>query len=342
MVPDTGKFSTWRNVIIWNCTHNGANDERKSIDITTNAMSDTLLHYCCIDDGFPLDSHVAYSFPTVIDTNPMFANETERAFQLRIDSPCVDAGNSPPVPTDALDADLDLITLEKSPDQQFLRRVFDDPAVTDTGVGNSDWYGDECGTVDIGAFERQTHCESGVQGDYDGNGLTNGLDIQPFVHCYLSGSISTLPCSCSDINMDGLYTLADVSALIDILLGRRWAEVANDCPTPHEGGEGEEGEGERQGMMASASGGGKDLQVAPSEAEPIASAESEDPPAETGGDGNDGPEEVEDPAFTARWNAFVAWLDANWIDQYQELTEEQWNAMTIEVMIDMVYEGVAP
>lgn len=110
MVPDTGKFSTWRNVIIWNCTHNGANDERKSIDITSNAISDTLLDYCCIDDGFPLDSQVAYNFPTVIDVDPMFANDTERAFQLRIDSPCVDAGNTPLVPTDALDADLDLIS----------------------------------------------------------------------------------------------------------------------------------------------------------------------------------------------------------------------------------------
>lgn len=54
------------------------------------------------------------------------------------------------------------------------------------------------------------------------------------------------------------------------------------------------------------------------------------------------PEEVEDPAFNARWNAYVVWLEAHWIDQYPEMTEEEWNAWTLSVMIDMVYEGVAP
>ena len=338
IVPGTGKFSTWRKVIIWNCTHNGPNDETKSIYISSGAISDTLLDYCCIDDDFPLDSHVAYNFPTVIDVDPRFANETERAYQLRIDSPCVDAGNSPPVPTDALDADLDLITPEKSPDQQFLRRVFDDPAIANTGVFNSDWYGDECGTVDIGAFERQTHCESGVQGDYDGNGLTNGLDIQPFVHCYLSGSPASLPCSCSDINMDGLYTFDDVTRLIDILLMVRWSEVVNDCPVPG-GGEGGEGEG-RQMMMLSP-GGADDAGEAAAglgkktDTETAAPASVSEPTVPQ-------PEEVEDAEFNARWNAYVAWLEVHWIDQYPEMTEEEWNAWTLSVMIDMVYEGVAP
>lgn len=88
-------------------------------------------------------------------------------------------------------------------------------------MANTDPYQFECGYVDIGAFERQTHCTSGVQGDYDDNGLVNGLDIQPFVLCYLHGNIATQPCACSDINMDGAYAFDDVTCLIDILLMRK-------------------------------------------------------------------------------------------------------------------------
>ena len=50
----------------------------------------------------------------------------------------------------------------------------------------------------MGTYERQAHCTSGVQGDYDDNGMTNGLDIQPFVRCYLGGSATTAPCDCAD------------------------------------------------------------------------------------------------------------------------------------------------
>jgi len=342
MVPGTGKFSTWRNVIIWNCTHNGTNDETKSIDVTSNAISDTLLDYCCIDDGFPLDSNVAYGFPTVIDVDPLFANETERAFQLRINSPCIDAANTPPIPIDSLDADLDNVFTEKSPDQQFLRRVFDDPVVPNVnGIPNSGGDPEECGISDMGAFERQTHCESGVQGDYDANGLANGLDIQPFVHCYISGLLGTLPCSCSDINMNGFYTFQDVTCLIDILLMRGWCEVQTNCDIPG-GGEGGEGDGEGEGrqMMMQSPGGANDTGDAAAglgkktESDSTATTPANEPMPP--------PEEVEDPAFNARWNAFVEWLEANWIDQYPEMTEEAWNEMATQKMIEMVYQGVVP
>lgn len=339
-VSGTGAFSTWRNVIIWNCTHNGANDESKSFEIAPAAAS-VVLDYCCIDDGAPLDGTVAYGFPTVIDVDPLFANETERAFQLRINSPCIDAANTPPIPVDSLDADLDNVFTEKSPDQQFLRRVFDDPVVPNVnGIPNSGGIPEECGISDMGAFERQTHCESGVQGDYDANGLANGLDIQPFVHCYISGSLGTLPCSCSDINMDGFYTFQDVTCLIDILLMRGWCEVQTNCDIPG-GGEGGEGGGEGEGrqMMMQSPGGADSTGEA---AAGLGKKTETDATATTPVNEASPPVEVEDPAFNARWNAFVEWLEANWIDQYPEMTEEAWNEMATQKMIEIVYEGVSP
>ena len=81
-----------------------------------------------------------------LDVDPSF-RDTE--FQLDLDSPAIDAGDSSAIPLDLADLDEDHITdemIELAVDRD--RRRVDDPYVTDTGVPGGDGR-----TVDIGAYE---------------------------------------------------------------------------------------------------------------------------------------------------------------------------------------------
>lgn len=56
-------------------------------------------------------------------------------------------------------------------------------------------------------------CTCPVDGDADGNGQLNGLDIDPFVDCLIAGG----SCDCADMTSDGNVTLDDVTPFVNAL-----------------------------------------------------------------------------------------------------------------------------
>jgi len=56
-------------------------------------------------------------------------------------------------------------------------------------------------------------CNCPVDGDADGNGQLNGLDIDPFVECLIAGG----SCDCADVTSDGNVTLDDVAPFVNAL-----------------------------------------------------------------------------------------------------------------------------
>lgn len=57
----------------------------------------------------------------------------------------------------------------------------------------------------------------GCEGDLDGNGLYDGLDIAPFVQCVLTGTGEA--CDCADLSGNGTPGLEDVELFVDLLIG---------------------------------------------------------------------------------------------------------------------------
>ena len=58
-----------------------------------------------------------------------------------------------------------------------------------------------------------------VIGDLNGDGLIDGLDIQPFVDCLTAGSTLLGNCACGDYSGNGLVEMADMTPFINALLG---------------------------------------------------------------------------------------------------------------------------
>ncbi len=56
-------------------------------------------------------------------------------------------------------------------------------------------------------------------GDANGNNQIDGDDIQPFANCLLTGSIATPGCRCADLSNDNALSAADISPMIDKLIG---------------------------------------------------------------------------------------------------------------------------
>lgn len=54
-------------------------------------------------------------------------------------------------------------------------------------------------------------------GDMNGDGKVNGLDIQPFVNCLLTGDVGQY-CLCGDVDHANGVNLADVPAFVSLLL----------------------------------------------------------------------------------------------------------------------------
>ena len=160
--PDGQAGSYLQNCIVYdNIGSPGLSIERQQIDAVSAVARYSDVQGLVLN-GLGLDGGNS------IDADPRFANPAAGAFQLRIDSPCVDAADSNPIPIDGPnDVDEDGFTAEKSPDRQLLHRVYDDQQVADTGEPLDPITIYECGVADMGAFERQTYCDSGVQGDLD-------------------------------------------------------------------------------------------------------------------------------------------------------------------------------
>lgn len=305
-----------------NCIFRGnvAESGNVALDNLNAVPSQIPATYCCIEDETADDSVFIFAGNGNIDSNPMFTDEnaTPPQLGLRITSPCIDAGNTFPVPTDQFNVDAavfpgdapDTNVNEFTPDLLLHRRVVDVASVANTGEG------DDCGVVDMGSLEHITH------GDMNGDGARDGRDIQPFCDCWVAASITGI-CAPADLTGDGLLTFADVTCLIAVLLDQ--PSCFSDCPQDFGGGGFAGGAGGAGGEMQMMGGGGQN-------------GGTQSAPQREGGDD----QEVEDPAFNARWSAFIEWLDANWIDQYPELTEEEWNDIATNKMVEIVYEGVSP
>ena len=264
--------------------------------------------YCDIEDVTPNDGIVPFGAVNGnIDTDPMFRDELNGDLRLMKASLAIDRGETPPVPNDALNADGDASGAEKVPDVRLLRRVADLPSAPNLGVG------DDCGIIDIGAHEYV------ITGDLNGDGVVNGLDIQPFTFCYIAGNITGF-CEEADVYNDGVSNFDDVTCLIAALIGD--LPCALDCPDQPGGGEG--GGGAPPGLR-SAGGGGDQTPTSP-------------PP----GAADEPVEESPDPALEARWNTFVDWFDANQPEAHPEMTEEAWDAWVTDVMMDTLYGDESP
>src|SRR5262249_3569137 len=99
--------------------------------------------------------------------------------------------------------------------------IWSQPAVT-FGLRGIDIHSD----VDFNSTPQDCTC----RGDLDSNGKVNGIDIQLFVDCYLTGCAPpgcvpptpgtplTCPCLCADMNADGAVTAADIPLFVARLL----------------------------------------------------------------------------------------------------------------------------
>ncbi|RIK67911.1 MAG: hypothetical protein DCC65_05415 [Planctomycetota bacterium] len=68
------------------------------------------------------------------------------------------------------------------------------------------------------------------RGDVNGDGVINGLDINPFVRCFLGIPIPGDHCECADIDEDGQYTAFDISLFIQRILGKYRCDETPCCP----------------------------------------------------------------------------------------------------------------
>ena len=58
-----------------------------------------------------------------------------------------------------------------------------------------------------------------VLGDFTGDGLVIGDDVQGFVDCYVGFDPLAPGCSCADMNGNGTFEEADINSFVDCLLG---------------------------------------------------------------------------------------------------------------------------
>ena len=128
----------------------------------------------------------------------------------------------------------------------------------------------------------------------------------------------------------------DVTCLINALLMTRWCETFGYCLYGEQGAEGGGGQGTEGGLAQN--------RIARGESDHHAESNAANPSAAPTSPESDtpAPEEAEDPAFAARWNAFVTWLDANSFESHSEMTEAEWDAWATQKMVDIVFEGVRP
>ena len=62
-------------------------------------------------------------------------------------------------------------------------------------------------------------CPTASRGDVNRDSTIDGVDIQSFINCITSGNPGAFNCACADINGNGSFDSADVSAMVTRLLG---------------------------------------------------------------------------------------------------------------------------
>jgi predicted outer membrane repeat protein len=143
------------NSILWGNTSIGGSTFYKQLALGVPPED---VNYSCIQDW---DSEYAGTgmtgqAPRFIDPvgDDGLTGTDDDDWRLRIDSPCIDAGDNQAVPADWLDLDDDGDLQEKLPlDAAGFTRLFDEPLVPDTGSGTPP-------LVDMGAYEAFSDCNA--------------------------------------------------------------------------------------------------------------------------------------------------------------------------------------
>jgi hypothetical protein len=203
-------------VKITNCIFWGNKAAGVASQISQDGGSGVSVTYSDIQgDGFTGAGNINND-PTLLDPNGVdgFPGTLDDNLRLSSNSPCIDAGDS------AADIDVSQPGIQPLPttDLELHARRMNDPNQPDVS-------GQSCPVVDMGAYEVHGLCGGGqcTRGDGNGDGIVNGLDIQPLVNCLVSSS-SSGDCQCYDMDLDCIVTVdADVPCFVAVLLG------ASDC-----------------------------------------------------------------------------------------------------------------
>ncbi|MBK8266778.1 MAG: hypothetical protein IPK83_00070 [Planctomycetes bacterium] len=199
--------TTLVNCILWQNVDDASSvlDAQLSVD----SGSAIVATYSCIADG--TQSSTPYSGTGNIDLDPIFFEPAAHNYRLHRCSPALDAADSDPIPDDDENADDDAFTNELTPELDNKLRDIDLPIV-DTGNGTPDF-------VDMGAYEKECFCDE--LGDMNGDTERDGLDIQPFVDCFLNQrSEQACHCECGDYVFPGGVGIEDVAEFVNCLLDK--------------------------------------------------------------------------------------------------------------------------
>ena len=187
--PVTAGSTTLWNTVVWGNIANG--QDVAPIDAQIKGHCPT--RYSCVQDLFtPIpgeDPPNPADFPGCFDVNPQLVSASD--LHLANASPCIDAGRNSYVPSGLL-TDLD-----------GLARFFDDPAVTDTGLGAPP-------LVDMGCYEAQpTPCPGDVDGDRD-------VDLTDLAILLANFDATDATREMGDLDGDGLVSLTDLALLLSL------------------------------------------------------------------------------------------------------------------------------
>jgi len=211
-----------QNSVVWNnlvgATRNLASNVTVSGTITVNNS--------CIDDGTIGGSVPFGGAPNGnIDTDPSFVDpdgpdgipgtaDDPTPFTLALGSPCIDTGDSTLVPADVGNVDEDADLAEPTPLDLALQDRFVFAGLTSGG-------GADC-VVDMGAFEfeQAASCGSLDYGDMNQDGNWDGLDIQPFVDCFLTTPVEDQDCNCAlgDFGRNPGVEINDIPLFVQCIL----------------------------------------------------------------------------------------------------------------------------
>lgn len=214
------------NSIFWGNTSGSGTAIESQVYSTTTATGVT---YSCIQDD-AVGGTIPFGGVTNgnIDEDPIFRNTLVFNYRLKRCSPAIDVANTPAIPVDSLNIDVDShsgcggcteSTGERIPDLDLRDRVIDELTVTDGGIVDSlcviscDLVGD-LGVYEFGGFG-DLPCE--IMGDMNGDGVVNGQDIPKFTKCVTSPELAG-DCACGDMNGNGITDAEDTTCFIAKLI----------------------------------------------------------------------------------------------------------------------------